>query len=229
MTNFRLIGIKLGEKLKYDTTIKGINRIASAIFDFKVSPHPHENITSCRAQLIYDWVMSLAGQPIDEKRKLQLLQDFINALTPENDPLRNLIRETAKLPELDFWSTIHKDIIRVAKNKFEDEYYADAVESAFKEINKLVKEIMKNKTGEELDGASLMYKAFSEKNHIIVLDDLSTETGRNIQNGYMQIFAGAMTGIRNPKAHENITISKERAIHFIFLASLLMYKLDEAT
>lgn len=229
MINFRLIGVKLGEGLKYRTSINEINRIASAIFDFDVSPHPHESITSVRSQLIYDWVMTLAEQPIDEEKKLQLLQEFINALTPKNDPLRNLIRDTAKLPELDFWSIIHKDIIKVAKNKFEDGYYADAVESAFKEINKRVKEIVKNKTGEELDGASLMYKAFSEKTPIIILDNLSTETGRNIQKGYMQIFAGAMIGIRNPKAHENIIISKERATHFIFLASLLMYKLDEAT
>lgn len=228
MVNFRLIGIKLGEELKYSTSINEINRIASAIFDFEVSSHPHKSITSLRSQLIYDWVMTLAEQPIEEKKKLELLQEFINALTPEDSPLRNLIKETAKIPRLDFWGIIHKDIIRVAKNKFEDGYYADAVESAFKEINKRVKEIVKSKTGEELDGASLMYKAFSEKNPIVILDNLSSETGRNIQRGYMQIFAGAMIGIRNPKAHENITLSRERAIHFIFLASLLMYMLDEA-
>jgi len=237
MVNFRLIGIKLGEGLKYSTSINEINRIASAVFDFEVSSYPHESITSSRSQLIYDWVMSLAEQPIKEEKKLELLQKFINALTTEDSPLRNLINETAKLPQLDFWGIIHRDIVRVAKNKFEDGYYADAVESAFKEINKRFKEIVKNKTGEELDGAKLMYKALSEEkrnpsekgNPIVVLDDLSSETGRNIQKGYMQIFAGAMIGIRNPKAHENITISRERAIHFIFLASLLMYKLDEAT
>ncbi|MFQ3579921.1 MAG: TIGR02391 family protein [Bacteroidales bacterium] len=228
MVNFRLIGIRLGEGLKYSTSINEINRIATAIFDFEASSHPHESITSSRSQLIYDWVMTLGEQPIEEKKKLELLQDFINTLTPEDSSLRNLIKETAKVPQLDFWSIIHKDIIRVAKNKFEDEYYADAVESAFKEINKRVKEIVKNKTGEELDGASLMYKALSERNPIVVLDDLSSETGRNIQKGYMQIFAGAITGIRNPKAHENIVIDRERAIHFIFLASLLMCKLDEA-
>jgi len=222
MVNFKLIGIRLGEGLKYSTSINEINRIASAIFDFEASSYPNESITSSRSQLIYDWVMTLSEQPVEEQKKLQLLQEFINALTPEDSPLRNLINETAKLPQLDFWYIIHKDIIRVAKNKFEDGYYADAVESAFKEINKRVKEIVKNKTGEELDGANLMNKALSEKNPIVVLDDLSSETGRNIQKGYMQIFAGAMTGIRNPKAHENIIISRERAIHFIFLASLLM-------
>jgi len=37
-----------------------------------------------------------------------------------------------------------------------------------------------------------------------------------------------MTGIRNPKAHANVEIRHERAVHFLFLASLLMFKLDEA-
>jgi uncharacterized protein (TIGR02391 family) len=129
----------------------------------------------------------------------------------------------------DFWSIIHNSIVSVAKEKFEDEHFADAAESAFKEVNTRVKGIVKNKIGEELDGANLMFKAFPSRNPLIILGDLSTETGRNIQEGYLHIFAGAMLGIRNPKAHDNITISRERAIHFIVLASLLMYKLDEAT
>ena len=152
---------------------------------------------------------------------VDFLKNILQYLGFENISEKNL-------SEVDFWSMIHESIIDVAKDKFEHGFYADAVESAFKEINTQVKKIVMAKTGEELDGASLMYKALSERDPIIVLDVLSSETGRNIQKGYMQIFAGAMTGIRNPKAHENITIGRERAIHFIFLASLLMYKLDEA-
>ena len=191
MINFRLIGIKLGEGLKYDTSINEINRVATAIFDFTVSSYPHESITSSRSQLIYDWVVTLAEQPIDDERKLQLLQEFINALTPENSSLRNLIKETTRLFEFDFWSVIHNSIISVAKNKFEDGYYADAVESALKEVNKRVKEVVKDKNRQELDGAALMYKAFSIDHPIIVLDELSSETGKNIQKGCMQIFAEA--------------------------------------
>jgi uncharacterized protein (TIGR02391 family) len=73
-----------------------------------------------------------------------------------------------------------------------------------------------------------MTTAFSVQNPIIELDDLATVSGKDIQQGYMQIFAGAMTGIRNPKAHGNLDIDETRAIHLLFLASLLMYKLDEA-
>ncbi len=72
-----------------------------------------------------------------------------------------------------------------------------------------------------------MLSAFSVNQPTIRLDDLSTESGRNIQEGYMHIYAGAIQAIRNPKAHEIISITPERAIHFVTLASLLMYKLDE--
>lgn len=134
---------------------------------------------------------------------------------------------TAK-QDLDIWSLIHPAITGVAKSRFESKHYADAVEAALKHINGVVKEKVKRKSGKELDGASLMTTAFSVNAPIIALDDVSTETGRNIQQGYMQIFAGAMTGIRNPKAHEIISIDESRATHFLFLASLLMHKLDEA-
>jgi len=87
---------------------------------------------------------------------------------------------------------------------------------------------VRRKTGKESDGTDLMHFAMSVKNPIIILGDSATETGRSMQQGYMEIFAGTMTGIRNPKAHENITIDRVRCVHFLFLASMLMSKLDEA-
>jgi uncharacterized protein (TIGR02391 family) len=127
-----------------------------------------------------------------------------------------------------FWDLIHPTIIRVAQGRFNAGNYADSVEAALKEVNTIIKSRVKTLTGIELDGADLMYKAFSPKNPIIKIDDLNTVSGSNMQQGYMQLFAGSMIGIRNPKAHENVVIEKARAIHFLFLASLLMHKLDEA-
>ncbi len=126
-----------------------------------------------------------------------------------------------------FWADIHAKITNISKSRFESTHYADAVESAFKEVNTCVKDIVRKKTGKELDGAQLMKTAFSPNNPLIVLDDLSTESGRNIQQGDMEIFAGAMMGIRNPKAHDNLNITDKKAKHFIYLASLLMQKIDE--
>lgn len=126
------------------------------------------------------------------------------------------------------WSFLHPKVISVARKRFSDGHYADAIEATLKELNVAVKEMMKGKISQDLDGASLMLNAFSPNPPVLIaLDDISTESGRNIQQGYMQIFAGAMTGIRNPKAHENLNITRERAIHFLFLGSLLFNKLDE--
>lgn len=154
-----------------------------------------------------------------------ILEGLIKSLEEKREDIKEDIGEKTLLR--DFWNDIHPKITLIAKSRFESNYYADAVESAFKEVNSCVKNIVKRKTGNELDGAFLMRTAFSPKNPIIVFDDLSTESGKNIQQGYMEIFAGAMIGIRNPKAHNNIRITENRAKHFIYLASLLMYKIDE--
>ncbi len=127
----------------------------------------------------------------------------------------------------EFWSRLHPSVTQVAKPRFDSAHYADAVEAAFKELNSKIKAYMKRATGEEYDGADLMQRAFSPNSPIVRLADLSTEDGRNIQQGYMQIFAGSITGIRNPKAHSNIVIDAPRAIHFLHLASLLHCVFDE--
>lgn len=73
-----------------------------------------------------------------------------------------------------------------------------------------------------------MRKAFSPSNPLLVFEPLDNENGKNVQEGYMQIFAGAIQGIRNPNAHKNLTISQDRAVKQLILASLLMDKVDEA-
>ena len=125
------------------------------------------------------------------------------------------------------WEKIHPQIVAVSKARFDNEHYADAVEAAFKEINTRVKKIYKDRTSVEKDGAKLMLAAFSVQNPIIKLGDISTETGTNIQQGYMEMFAGAMIGIRNPQAHNNLLITKDNAIRELHFASMLMYKIDD--
>jgi uncharacterized protein (TIGR02391 family) len=129
-------------------------------------------------------------------------------------------------PQLDFWSLLHTDVVQLSKTRFDSGHFADSVEAAFKHINTKVKESVFRKANKELDGASLMTTAFSANSPIITLDNLSTESGRNVQLGYMQIFAGCMTGIRNPNAHGNTSIQPKEAMHLLFLASHLLFKLE---
>jgi len=161
------------------------------------------------------------------KLEKEIFENALNKMKVEHE--KRISKEDKQGPNTlnAFWDLLHPKIVEVSKSRFETNHFADSVEAALKEVNNIVKVLVKRRTNQEYDGADLMNKAFSLKNPIIVLDDLSTENGKNIQKGYMQIFAGSMTGIRNPKAHNNITIDSQRAIHFLFLASLLMFKIDD--
>ena len=127
-----------------------------------------------------------------------------------------------------FEKHLHPLIKKVVLNKFGSCQYADSVESAFKEVNSRLKKICQKLGYPEKDGQALMNFVFSEQNPILKFERISTESGLNVLNGYRQIFAGAMQGIRNPKAHENMSITREAAIKRLVFASLLMDKIDEA-
>jgi uncharacterized protein (TIGR02391 family) len=88
----------------------------------------------------------------------------------------------------------------VVAQLYEDGYYALAVEEGCKFLNNLVKRRAKEPT---LDGARLMNRALSPDNPVLRLNSLATQSDRDEQLGYMQILAGLMTGVRNPRAHEH--------------------------
>lgn len=122
------------------------------------------------------------------------------------------------------WPLLHPQIAEIAVPRFHAGHYADAVEASLKCISEQVR----SRTRIDEDGQALMNGAFSPNAPKLILGDLTTQTGRSMQQGYMQMFAGAMTGVRNPKAHGNIQIDATRCVHLLFLASLLAHKLDEA-
>lgn len=127
------------------------------------------------------------------------------------------------------WMIMHPKIIDVSKRLFESNFFAESVEAALKEINVVVKELYEKKGKPEKDGADLMFSAFPRSNPILRFNNLTTKTDQDIQEGYMHLFAGAMFGIRNPKAHANEKITMEDALRKLAFASMLMYKLDDVT
>ena len=110
---------------------------------------------------------------------------------------------------------------------FRDQYYARAVEEAFKCLNNVVKDKSENT---QQDGAALMRTAFSANSPVLLLNSLQSQSDRDEQQGYMDIFAGSMVGIRNPRAHEHGLVDEpEVALELLVLAIHLMRKLNAAT
>lgn len=153
----------------------------------------------------------------DQAREiLQILIETINRNKPNNGVT------------IDFWQLLYPRVRLLAQNRFENNHFADSVSVCLREINSIVKGCVKEAINLELDGAPLMTRAFSPNNPIIQFADITTENGRNIQLGYMKIFGGAMIGIRNPKAHENLNPDQSKTIHLLFIASFMFLKLQEA-
>jgi hypothetical protein len=79
----KLAAVKVGDLLKYSTTINEINRTASSVFSFICESFPIEGITSQRAKLIFDWLMTLFKQRIPDSEKRDLARTFLTNITPE--------------------------------------------------------------------------------------------------------------------------------------------------
>lgn len=127
------------------------------------------------------------------------------------------------------YDSLHPTVRKLARPRMEANCYADAVESVFKEINSIMKEMVKSATKEEKDGVQLMQFALGGNRPIVqVTSALDTLSDRDMQQGYQFLFSGAMAAIRNPKAHSNVQITKVEAFRFLMFASTLMTKLDGA-
>ena len=141
----------------------------------------------------------------------------------------SLLYEKQKQPLNNIWDYIHPKIQKVSKDQYLAGFYADATENAFKEINARTKRIYANARPNTPipDGATAMTTVYSSNNSIVEFCDRQTESGQNIQLGFMKMAEGAMIALRNPVAHENLDVSPEDALRQLMFASMLMYKIDE--
>lgn len=72
-------------------------------------------------------------------------------------------------------------------------------------------ELIRNKSGLDSDGNTLVGSAFGGQNPIIKVNSLHTESERDEQRGVEQLLRGIYTAIRNPRSHEKRTDSAETA------------------
>lgn len=141
----------------------------------------------------------------------------------------NYLYDKYENPKEDIWTVIHPRIANISKSLFLDGYYANAACDAFIEINSRVKKVFKSiKPDDKVpDGDSAMTHVFSTNSPLVKFCDISTDSGFNTQKGFMQMLSGAMSALRNPKAHANIYLGKNEALRRLMFASMLMYKIDE--
>lgn len=117
----------------------------------------------------------------------------------------------------------NKSLRKKTEKLFNDGHHARAVEEAYKLLDNLVKKKAYNLGQTDLTGASLMQTVFSPKNPLLKLNEGISASEQNEQSGYMQILAGCMTGIRNPRAHDSDwEDTEQRALQLLVFANHLI-------
>ena len=118
----------------------------------------------------------------------------------------------------------HPRIVKASRSLFRSGHYPEAILNAFKCIEIFAKE----KSGLKGRGVDLMHRVFNEKNPLIKLNRMQEDFEIDEQTGFRFIYAGAMMGIRNPKAHAEVQQRDPyKTLEYISLASLLAKRLEE--
>jgi uncharacterized protein (TIGR02391 family) len=121
---------------------------------------------------------------------------------------------------------LHPWIVEHAFEQYRSGHFRDAVLNAFIALGNLIRD----KTGIQLDGAALATQALSVKEPRIILSELESESGRNEQIGFMHIIQGSFIGIRNPLVHSiHHDLTEDKAAQYLVLASLLAQKITDAS
>lgn len=118
-----------------------------------------------------------------------------------------------------------KALRKTVEKLYRDGHHARAVEEAYKFIDNLVKRIAKQ-GDKNLTGSKLMTAVFNGNAPILKINAGENVSERDEQLGYMQIFSGCMTGIRNPRAHEcDWEDSEQRALQLLIWANHLVERI----
>jgi uncharacterized protein (TIGR02391 family) len=164
----------------------------------------------------------------DKGESKVLVARLSDVIIYERSQLVKRARSRLEDPAWSWWQQIHPTVRLASESIFASGHFAPSVLQAFITLNARVKEYVRSKGVEPKDGTALMRQAIALEAPLIRIPSPSVDSAREIQEGYQHLFAGAMLAVRDPKAHAPFEITADQATHLLFLASLLMRKLDEA-
>jgi uncharacterized protein (TIGR02391 family) len=107
--------------------------------------------------------------------------------------------EGASMASIYSKAVTEKEIESVSRDLFASGHYSLAVQESYKAVEKYVQQRSKTLG---LSGTQLMQQVFSTTSPKLFWTERNTVSEQDEQRGYLQLYAGAMLGIRNPVTHE---------------------------
>lgn len=157
-------------------------------------------------------------------------EESLDKLTPIIKALHKLVPAYPLL----HWRHLHPKVRDRVRHYYENRQYGDAASQGVQIFCELVRQLV----GSTEDGARLVSKVFGNKPFSppppLQLNDLSTESEQNIQEGQGHLSRGVVIGFRNPISHAPMDtavpaiFSELDCLNILSLVSYLVTRLDNA-
>lgn len=151
-------------------------------------------------------------------------EESISKYTPIIKALHELIPEYPHL----HWRHLNGHLRERIRSYYENEQYGDAADQGVKIYCQKIRE----HTSLTQDGVDLIGKAFGGASPALLVADVSTDTGRNLQLGQDQLSRGLISGFRNPISHAPIDsvvphmFSEKDCLDILSLTSYLLNRVQ---
>jgi uncharacterized protein (TIGR02391 family) len=120
---------------------------------------------------------------------------------------------------------LHPEVVKYCRSELMHQNYFHAVFEASKGLAQRLRDM----SGVQADGASLVDRVFSIDRPVLAMNTLQTETEKSEHKGFAALLKGCFAAVRNPLAHEPKILwdGADDAADYLSLISLLHRKLDE--
>lgn len=173
----------------------------------------------------------MSTMPEDVKAQASKIIDAVSGeeadskYTPIIEALHELIPEYPHL----HWRHLNDVIRERIRPYYENQQYGEAADQGVK----IYCQKVRDETSLLEDGTQLVGKAFGSNTPLLMVADLATETGRNLQMGQEQLSRGLITGFRNPINHAPIDsvvpamFSEKDCLDILSLTSYLLNRVQK--
>lgn len=123
--------------------------------------------------------------------------------------------------------SMHHEVLKYCRTELLQDNYFHAVFEASKGLAQRIRDL----SGIQGDGATLVDRVFSIERPVLAINTLQTETEKTEHKGFAALLKGCFGAVRNPLAHEPKILwdGEDDAADYLSLISLLHRKLDCCT
>lgn len=110
------------------------------------------------------------------------------------------------------------------RSTYESRNFSAAILDAIHFLSELIRE----RSGLDGDGANLVGRAFGGKAPVLKVNNLNTESEKNVQAGIEQLLRGIYQAVRNPRSHGTNQDTEDDAVAIILFINHMLRTIDRA-